>query len=83
MKLNETIEMMVSEDYKERFKAEYFQLKVRIDGLKAMLEKYKDGTLSFIPKCSYELLDNQREAMETYLERLEERAMIEEIVLFN
>ena len=29
MELNETIEMMQSADYKERFKAEYYQLKIR------------------------------------------------------
>lgn len=29
MKLNETIEMMNSKDFKERFKAEYYQLEIR------------------------------------------------------
>lgn len=29
-----TSKMMESKDYKERFKAEYFQLKIRLDGLK-------------------------------------------------
>ena len=29
MKLNETVKMMNSEDYKERFKAEYLQLKIK------------------------------------------------------
>ena len=29
MKLNDTVEMMNSEDYQERFKAEYYQLKER------------------------------------------------------
>ena len=33
MKLNDTIEMMNNADYKERFKAEYYQLKVRVCGL--------------------------------------------------
>ena len=31
MKLKETAEMMVSDDYKERFKAEYYQLKERYE----------------------------------------------------
>lgn len=39
MKLPETVEMMNSKDYKERFKAEYYQLKIRVNGLKAMLDK--------------------------------------------
>ena len=30
MNLNETVEMMNSKDYKERFKAEYMQLKIKI-----------------------------------------------------
>ena len=41
MKLNQTTEMMNSADYKDRFKAEYLQLKIRMEGLKNMLEKYK------------------------------------------
>ena len=32
MKLIETVEMMNSENYKERFRAEYFQLDIRING---------------------------------------------------
>jgi hypothetical protein len=38
MKLNETIDMMVSSDYKERFKGEYFQLIIRMEGLRSMLK---------------------------------------------
>ena len=33
MNLNETVEMMNSSDYKERFRAEYLQLKIRMNGL--------------------------------------------------
>ena len=29
MELQETVEMMNSNDYKERFKAEYYQLKIK------------------------------------------------------
>ena len=32
MQLKDTIEMMTSEDFKERFKAEYYQLLIRLDG---------------------------------------------------
>ena len=56
MSLNETATMMNSEDFKERFKAEYFQLVIRRDGLASMLQKYKLGTLTFKPSCPYELL---------------------------
>lgn len=81
MKLIETVEMMNSADYKERFRAEYFQLKIRIEGLDTMLKKYKEGTLSFKPLCSYDLLNNQLIAMETYRNYLTERAEIENICL--
>ena len=79
--LNDTIEMMVSKDYKERFKAEYHQLRIRIEGLDRMLEKYKDGTLDFTPTCSYDLLNGQLRAMKLYRTYLEERAGKEKIQL--
>lgn len=81
MNLNETVELMNSTDYKDRFKAEYLQLKIRIEGLKTMLEKYRAGTLTFTPSCSYGLLYSQFEAMAAYGRKLEERAFIEDIEL--
>ena len=33
MQLKDTIEMMTSADYKERFKAEFYQLSIRLDDL--------------------------------------------------
>ena len=81
MNLNETIEMMKSADYQERFKAEYFQVKIRMFGLAKMLEKYKAGTLDFTPSCSYDLLHKQFEIMVEYASVLRERAQIEGIAL--
>lgn len=81
MKLNETEEMMNSADYNERFKAEYYQLKIRMDGLSNMLTKYKNGTLNFKLNCSYDLLNGQFKAMDMYASYLEERAIIEGIEL--
>ena len=81
MKLNQTTEMMNSADYKERFKAEYLQLKIRMKGLSNMLKKYKEGTLTFKPSCSYDLLNGQLKSMEMYAQYLEERAEIENIEL--
>ena len=83
MELKDTIEMMVSVDYKERFKAEYLQLKIRINGLRNMLKKYKAGTLPFTPSCSYDLLSGQLKSMGLYATYLEERADIEGINLYN
>ena len=81
MKLLETVEMMNSSDFKERFKAEYYQLRIRKEGLANMLEKYKNGDLPFTPNCSYELLHTQLVYMECYMNALEERAKIESIEL--
>lgn len=79
--LNETIEMMNSTDYKERFRAEYWQLKIRYEKLHTMVVKYEAGTLNFTPSCSLELLKNQKSAMGNYLYALEVRAQIESIEL--
>lgn len=81
MNLSETVEMMNSADYKERFRAEYLQLKIRMNGLSAMLKKFKDGTLAFTPSCSFDLLNAQLKAMDLYASFLEDRAKIEGINL--
>lgn len=79
--LARTSEMMNSNDFKERFKAEYYQLLIRKNGLGNMLEKYKNDELPFTPNCSYELLHTQYVYMCNYLEILVERAKIENIDL--
>ena len=79
MKLSETVEMMNSADYKERFKAEYYQLKIRLNKLAQMLLKYNE--LDFTPNCSFDLLNGQLKIMEVYMDYLEERAEIEGIEL--
>ena len=81
MELERLIELMKSEDYKDRFRAEYYQLEDRIDKLVNMLEEYKTGTLNFTPSCSYELLSYQLQTMNAYKRVLEERAEIEGIEL--
>ena len=79
--LNETIEMMLSDDFKERFKAEYWQTKIRYNRLHKMIVNYEAGKLNFSPKCSLELLKAQKSAMGSYLYNLEVRAAIEGIQL--
>lgn len=81
MKLNETLDLMCSNDYKDRFRAEYYQLENRCVGLEQMLIKYQDGTLPFTPNCSYDLLNGQLKAMEVYRSYLDERAVIEGVEL--
>lgn len=81
MELKDTIEMMQSDDFKLRFKAEYYQTKIRYNKLHAMIVKYEAGTLNFTPKCSIELLKEQASYMGKYLYILEVRAEIEGVDL--
>ena len=81
MELRDTVEMMNGADYRERFKAEYLQTKIRYDKLHAMVVKYEAGTLNFTPSCPLELLKEQKAAMGKYLYCLEVRAQIEGIDL--
>ena len=81
MELKSTIALMQSADYKDRFKAEYFQTKIRYEKLKAMTTKYEAGALTFTPSCSLELLREQQRHMGKYLHCLEVRAEIEKIKL--
>ena len=81
MELNETIELMQSSDYKDRFKAEYYQAKIRYDKLDSMTVKYEAGTLNFTPKCSLDLLKQQKMFMGNYIRILKIRAEIEGIEL--
>ena len=79
--LVDTISLMQSDNYKERFIAEYLQTKIRYDKLHKMIVKYEANTLNFEPSCSIELLMEQAEYMGKYLHILEVRAEIEGIEL--
>lgn len=79
--LKDTTEIMLSDDYKDRFRAEYLQTKIRYEKLHKMVVKYEAGTLNFKPTCSLELLKAQKKAMGEYLYCLELRAEIEHIDL--
>lgn len=81
MELKDTIEMMTSSDYKERFKAEYYQAKIRAEKLDSMLNKYELGYLDFTPSCPIEVLKQQYHSMIEYLMILTKRAAIEGIIL--
>ena len=81
MELKETIEMMTSDDYNEKFKAEYYQLEKRVINLTIILNNYWEGSLQFKPQCSYNLLHEQLVYMKNYKRILEERAKIEDIEL--
>lgn len=81
MELADTAEMMMSEDYKERFRAAYGQVAIRHQKLKAMLEKWDKGELNFTPTCPRSTYDLQIKAMADYIAVLEARAVMEDILL--
>ena len=81
IELKDTVEMMGSDDYKERFVAEYAQLKIRYKKLYAVLEKYAADKLDFKPTCPIEILYEQLDHMEAYLNILKIRAKYEDIEL--
>lgn len=91
MELKDTIKLMDSEDYKERFKAEYYQTKIRYEKLKKLNNKIEAyNHLDFVqreemenPKheCPATMLREQQYLMEKYINILEVRAEIEKIKL--
>ena len=81
MELKDTIAMMQSSDYKERFKAEYYQLVIRYQKLIAMLIKWDTGELNFEPTCPRSTYNIQIRAMSDYIAVLEARAVMEGIEL--
>ena len=87
MELKDTVEKMTSADYRERFVAEYQQLKIRYEKLKSYCNKIeaalKTGDTEKEPPhdCPLSVLKKQQRAMGNYLHVLEVRAEIENISL--
>lgn len=85
MELKETVELMNSVDYKDRFIAEYHQVKIRYEKLKNFCNKIEVETMlgKEVTKhdCPLELLREQQKYMGLYLSVLEKRALIENVEL--
>lgn len=88
--LKETVPEMLSDDYKERFKAEYNQTKIRYEKLKALNTRIEAALTTNYRKnavekpvfdCPEDLLREQQRKMGEYLHILEVRAVIEGIDL--
>ena len=83
----ETVQMMLSEDYKARFVAEYRQTKIRYERLKKFCNRIEAAHRSSVkldmPKhdCDLDLLREQLNAMGHYIHAMEIRAEIEHIEL--
>ena len=65
MELKDTIELMQSPDYKDRFRAEYLQVVIRVRKLQAMLDKWEDSSLDFkeIPQESPVFIQGRNAAL--------------------
>ena len=85
MELKETVELMNSDDYKERFVEEYHQVEIRYEKLKNFCNKIEVETMLGKEEtkhdCPLELLREQQKYMGLYLSVLEKRALIENVEL--
>ena len=79
--LNETVDLMRSDDYKDRFIAEYAQAMIRAQKLELLLIDYRNNTLDFIPSTDIDTLTDQLTFMNRYILILQKRAKIESITL--
>lgn len=79
MELKDTVDLMLSDNYIERFQAEFHQLNIRIAELRRLLKGYREG--NFTSNCPFELLYKQLIFMLIYRDMLEERAEKENIDL--
>lgn len=83
--LKDTVEAMCSDDYKERFVAEYQQTKIRYEKLKDFCNRIEIAKIMMRGEpehdCPLDLLREQQKTMGMYLSILEKRALIERIEL--
>lgn len=81
MELKDTMALMTSQDYRQRFQAEYYQLVIRYRKLLDMLNKWDNGKLDFKPTCPRSTYNIQIKAMAEYIAALEARAVMENVPL--
>ena len=79
--LEATVPYMLSPNYKDRFYAEYHQLRLRLQKLNTFLDTYRKGDLPFKPTCSIIELEEQAVLMDKYLKLLKLRAKKEKVNL--
>lgn len=81
MELKDTVELMTSDDWKDRFKAEYLQTKIRYEKLHKLFIKRSVGKLDFETPIPIESWNIQLNHMGMYLAELEKQAVIHGIEL--
>ena len=79
--LHQPVYAMTSDDYKQRFIAEYAQVTIRANKLSDVINRYFNDTLDFKLECGIWLLVEQYMVMKHYIEILQKRAEIENIDL--
>ena len=79
MNLEETIDLMLSENYEDRFCAEIYQLNYRVKKLEDIINNYNN--LNFVPKTPKILLQQQLASMYSYLALLILRSDYEEVAI--
>ena len=80
MKLVETVNLMCSNDWEDRFVAEYIQLQIRLSKLEDVLNNTSD-TYTVNDDVLKSVMYKQRDAMESYKLCLERRANLANIDL--
>lgn len=78
MDLKDTIDLMLSEDHKERFIAEYNQVLIRTRKLKNIIDDYHNNRLKFELNTPIDVLEDQYKAMIVYCGYLVKRAKLYE-----
>lgn len=75
MLLSDTIEYMISKDWKERLKAEYWQARIRVENLDAYLsDENSESDLDYGTNLLF--LSTQRDIMYAYLTSIYNRAIV-------
>lgn len=82
MELKDTVERMLSDDYKERLIAEYQQLEIRLEALKEAIFQYGLGNQNWSSE-RYALFQKQFDAMKVYQDILTKRIKDERIPGFG
>jgi len=81
MELKDTVELMTSADWKDRFTAEYLQTKIRYEKLHKMIVKREVGKCDFLTPIPLDSWIAQAHHMGEYLHELEKQAVIHGIDL--
>ena len=81
MELKDTIELMTSDDWKDRFVAEYLQTKIRYEKLHRLIVRREVGKCDFLTPISLDSWMYQAHHMGEYLHELEKQAVLHDIDL--